>query len=163
MLKDLLTKFCKSIFYVSAVNCYFTYIFKGSNYRFSGLLFRIYFKNSYFDASISNYMKIEFLDFLLYWCYMFNLYNFIFQRLIWEMISIHFLLWFDYWTLKEWKLQKYRIILSQPTNYLHKWLVLFFAWLLLPEPNLENKSSVRYWSKSAFFVNKWKKCFFASK
>ena len=33
----LLTKFCKAFF-------------KGSNYRFSGLLFRTYFKNSYFDT-----------------------------------------------------------------------------------------------------------------
>ena len=29
---------CKNIFYVSAVNNYCTYIFKGSNYRFFGLL-----------------------------------------------------------------------------------------------------------------------------
>ena len=29
---------CKNIFYVSAVNNYCTYIFKGSNYRFLGLL-----------------------------------------------------------------------------------------------------------------------------
>ena len=56
LFNDLLTNFCKSIFYVSAVNCYCTNIFKGSNYRFSGLLSRIYFKNSYFDASISNYL-----------------------------------------------------------------------------------------------------------
>ena len=51
LFKDLLTKFCKSIFYVLAVNCYCTYIFKGCNYRFSGLLFRIYFKSSYFYRS----------------------------------------------------------------------------------------------------------------
>ena len=50
--KNFLTKFCKSIFYVSAVNCYCTYIFKGSNYRFPGFLF----KNSYFDTSISKYL-----------------------------------------------------------------------------------------------------------
>ena len=56
LFKNLLIKFCKSIFYVSAVNYYCTYIFKGSNYIFSGFLFRIYFKNSYFDASISNYL-----------------------------------------------------------------------------------------------------------
>ena len=32
-------------------------------------------------------------------------------------------LWFDFWTLRDEKLQKYRIVLSQHTNYLHKWLV----------------------------------------
>ena len=58
LFKDLLTKFCKSIFYVSAVNCYCIYIFKGPNYRFSGLLFRTCFKNSYFDTRISNYCKL---------------------------------------------------------------------------------------------------------
>ena len=36
---------------------------------------------------------------------MFNLYNFIFQRLIWKIISVYFL-WFDYWTLKESKTAK---------------------------------------------------------
>ena len=36
---------------------------------------------------------------------MFNLYNFIFQRLIWKMISVYFL-WFDHWTLKEWSTAK---------------------------------------------------------
>ena len=37
------------------------------------------------------------------------------------MISV-FLLWFDYWTLNEWKTEKvkYRIILSRYANYLHK-------------------------------------------
>ena len=76
--KDFLSKFCKSIFYVSQINCYCTYIFRGSNYRFSGLLSSIYFQNSYFDPRINNYLQIEFLDFLLYLCYMFNFYNFIF-------------------------------------------------------------------------------------
>ena len=62
---------------------------------------------------------------------MFNLYDFIFQRLIWRMIRVYFL-WLDYWTLKEWKTAKYRIILSQHTSYLHKWLVHFLiCWLLL--------------------------------
>ena len=37
--------------------------------------------------------------------YMFNLYNFIFQISFWKMMSIH-ILWFDYWTLKEWKAAK---------------------------------------------------------
>ena len=35
-------------------------------------------------------------------------------------------------TLKESKLQKYRIILSQHTNYLQKWLAHFLTCLLLP-------------------------------
>ena len=48
---------------------------------------------------------MEFLDIFLYWFYIFNLHNFIFQRLIWKMISVYFL-WFDYWTLKEWKTAK---------------------------------------------------------
>ena len=61
---------------------------------------------------------------------MFNLYNFIFQRLIWKMISVY-LLWFDYWTLRNEKLQKYRIILLQHTSCLHKWLVLSLICLLL--------------------------------
>ena len=52
----LLTKPCKSIFCVSAVNCYCTNVFKGSNYRFSGVLSRTHFKNSYFNTSISNYL-----------------------------------------------------------------------------------------------------------
>ena len=37
----------------------------------------------------------------MYWFYIFNLYNFIFRRLI----SVYFL-WFDYWTFKEWKTAK---------------------------------------------------------
>ena len=52
----LFRKSCKSIFYVSAMNCYFTYIFKVCNNKFSGVLFRIYFKNSYIDTSISNFL-----------------------------------------------------------------------------------------------------------
>ena len=43
------------MFDVSAPNCYCTYIFKGCSYGFSGVLFRIYFKNSNFDSSIRNY------------------------------------------------------------------------------------------------------------
>ena len=54
--KYLLTKSCKNIFSVSAMNCYCTYIFKGSNFRFSGVFFRTCFKNSYFGTSISNYL-----------------------------------------------------------------------------------------------------------
>ena len=41
--KNLLTKSCKAFF-------------KDSNYRFSGLLFKTNFKNSYSDTSISNYL-----------------------------------------------------------------------------------------------------------
>ena len=37
--------------------------------------------------------------------FIFNRHHFVFQRLIWKMISVYFL-WFDYWTLKEWKTAK---------------------------------------------------------
>ena len=63
--KNLLAKSCKAFF-------------KGSNYKFSGLLFRRYFKNGYFDTSTSNYLKIKFLEIFLYRFYMFNLHNFFF-------------------------------------------------------------------------------------
>ena len=36
---------------------------------------------------------------------MFNINNFICQKLIWKMSSAYFL-WFDYWPLKEWKTAK---------------------------------------------------------
>ena len=65
----------------------------------------VFFSEYISRTAILMQTSVEFLDFLLYWCYMFNLFNFIFQRLIWTMISIHFL-WFDYWTLKEWKTAK---------------------------------------------------------
>ena len=93
--KYFLIKFCKNVFYQSAVSCCYAYIFKNSNYIFPGVLFWIYFKNSYFDTSINNYLLIEFWKFFLYWFYMFSLYNFNFQRLIWKTISVYFL-WFDY-------------------------------------------------------------------
>ena len=48
--KNLLAKSCKSIFYVSAVNCYCTYTLN----RYPGLLFRKSCKNGCFHASISN-------------------------------------------------------------------------------------------------------------
>ena len=54
--KYLLTISYKSIYYVPAVNSYLTYIYQPSNYRLSGVLFRTYFKNSYFNTSISNYL-----------------------------------------------------------------------------------------------------------
>ena len=60
---------------------------------------------------------------------MLNVYDFIFKRLIWKMISVYFL-WFHYWILKEWKLQKCRIILPQHANYFHK--IHFLTCLLLP-------------------------------
>ena len=41
--KNFMTKSCKAFF-------------KDSNNRFSGLLFRTYFKKSYFDRSINNYL-----------------------------------------------------------------------------------------------------------
>ena len=53
---------------------------------------------------------------------MFSLYNFIFQRLIWKEISVYFYGLIIEFSRNE-KLQKYRIILSQHTYYLHKWLV----------------------------------------
>ena len=58
-LKYLWAKSWKIVFYVSVVNCYCACIFKGSNYRFSGVPCRKYFKNSYFSTSISNYLYIE--------------------------------------------------------------------------------------------------------
>ena len=77
----------------------------GSNCRFSDLLFGTNFKNSYFDKNIRNYLQTEFLELLLCWFHRYNLYNFFFERFIWKMISAFFL-WFDCWTLKEWKTAK---------------------------------------------------------
>ena len=68
-------------------------------------------------------MKIEFLEFFLYLFYMRSLNYFIFQRLIWKAsTSYGFIIEFS----NNEKLQKKRIILSQHTKYLHKWLVLFW-------------------------------------
>ena len=125
----MLTKSFKNIFYVSVVNCYCICIFKGSNYRFSGVLIRTYFKNSYFNTNISNYLRIEFLELFLYWFYTFGLYYFIFLILIWKSISVYFL-WFHFW-IQRMKSCK-SIILSQHTNYLHKWLVHLLTCLLVP-------------------------------
>ena len=47
--KNLLSKSCKSIFYVSVVNYYGKYIFKGFNYKFFGLPFKTYFKDTSFE------------------------------------------------------------------------------------------------------------------
>ena len=58
--KNLLTISCKSIFYVSAVNIYCSDIFEGFSCRFFGFLFKIYFKNIYFDTG-SNYLYMNFL------------------------------------------------------------------------------------------------------
>ena len=55
-LKKLLITSWKSIFYVSTVKIYCTYISEGFNYRFFGYLFKRYFKNGYFATSISNYL-----------------------------------------------------------------------------------------------------------
>ena len=69
------------------------HILEGSSYRFFGLLFKTYFKNRCFTkASVIT-------KFFSDWFYMFKL-NF--QRLIWKMTSVYFI-WFDYWTLNEWK------------------------------------------------------------
>ena len=51
-LKCLLKYFFSRIFWQNFVK----HFWKGSNYRLSGLLFRTYFKNSYFDTRISNYL-----------------------------------------------------------------------------------------------------------
>ena len=66
-----------------------------------------------------------------YWFYMFSFYYFIFQRLIWNVISVYFL-WFYYWIIKEWKAAKVEnlsveIVVCRDTNYLHKWLVQFLT------------------------------------
>ena len=71
-LKKFLIKSCKSIFNVSAVNCFNTYIFKGSNYRFFGLL----------SKHISRTTVLTQASVITDWFYMFNLSNFILQRLI---------------------------------------------------------------------------------
>ena len=113
---------CKSIFYVLAVNSYFSYIFKDFSYKLFGFLSITYFKISYCDTNFSNYLSIHFLEIFSHWFCVFNFYGFILQRPIWKMISACFFL-FDYWTFDNEKLKKYRIILSQHTNYLDKWLV----------------------------------------
>ena len=56
------------------------------------------------QASV-NTCKHNFQSFTCIGFYMFSLYNFIFQRLIWKAISVYFL-WIDYWILKEWKTAK---------------------------------------------------------
>ena len=61
---------------------------------------------------------------------MLSFYNFVFQRLTWKKIRVPYGL-IIYFSRNE-KLQKYRIILSKHTNYLHKWLVSFLTFLLLP-------------------------------
>ena len=61
---------------------------------------------------------------------MFNLYNFICQRLTWKIINVYYGL--NIKLSRNEKLEKYEFILSQRTNYLQKWLVLFSIWLLLP-------------------------------
>ena len=47
----------------------------------------------------------KFLEFFLYWFYMFSLYYSIFQKFMWEVISVYFL-WFHYEILRQWKAAK---------------------------------------------------------
>ena len=63
------------------------------------------------------------------------------------------------------KLQKYRIILSQHTNYLHKYLVHFFACLLLPGLNLENWRRIQkgHWEFHHPLFNLFSKCLASKK
>ena len=65
LLKNLLTKSCKNILYVSAVNCYYTYICKDCSDRFFGLLFKTHLKSTYFDTSISLLVNKIFRVFLV--------------------------------------------------------------------------------------------------
>ena len=65
----------KGTFYLLAMSCCFTYICKNSNNRFSGLLFRTYFKNSYF--LVNNIHRV-----FLVLVFHVNIYNFVFKRLI---------------------------------------------------------------------------------
>ena len=57
-----------------------------------------YFVQKFVDKILQNQWTATVLTFylvLLYWCYMCDLYNFIFQRLIWKVIGMHFL-WFEH-------------------------------------------------------------------
>ena len=54
---------------------------------------------------------IEFLKFFSYWFYMFNIYIFIFQKIIRKMISVY-LLWFDYWTFSVYSCHVYYFFLQ---------------------------------------------------
>ena len=94
-----------SIFPKMPSETFFFQKFIGKIWQILWSSFQNIFQEQFFDTSISNNLYIEFLEIFLYRFYMFNLYNFIFERLIWKMISVYFL-WFDYWTLKEWKTAK---------------------------------------------------------
>ena len=94
---NLLTKFCKSIFYIS---------FKAVVSRTAILIH-------------TNYLYIDFLEFFPYWCYLFDLYSFIFQDQSEWPSSYNLIIKLS----KNEKLQKYSIYLCQYTSYLHKWLV----------------------------------------
>ena len=51
---------------------------------------------------LKHFKNCDFLEeFFQYWFYIFNLYSFNFQRLIWKIIIAYFV-WFDHWTVKEW-------------------------------------------------------------
>ena len=78
---------------------------------------------------------------------MFNLYNFIFQRLIWKMISVYFL-WFDYyWTLKEYKTSKVQNHSVSAYHLLQKWLVYL---------NFNLFTAAMGFFSSVRFLNMWK-------
>ena len=109
--KNFLTKWCKAFF-------------KCSNYRFSGLLLRTYVKNSYFDTSISHCLQIKFskISCIGFTCLTFIISIFKHQSEKQLASTSHGLI--TELSRNE-KLQKCRIILSQHTSYLHRWLVLF--------------------------------------
>ena len=108
---SIMAKICKTwqVFCQFSLKCllkhFFFQKFIGKIWQILWSSFQNIFQEQFFDTSISNNLYIEFLEIFLYRFYMFNLYNFIFERLIWKMISVYFL-WFDYWTLKEWKTAK---------------------------------------------------------
>ena len=108
LLENPLAKSCKSIYYVSAVNCGL----KGFNHIFFGLF--KYIQNSYFDTNISNFLQIGFSRISVL-----HIYSPSFQfskEPIWKMISFYF---YDFVVKisKSEKLLKQRIILSQYTIY----------------------------------------------
>ena len=141
---NVLKKSCTSIFYVSAVNSYCTYIkviyISLSTYIHIYIYIYIYNKVPTTDSLVFVLEKIcrtaflfdkniaisckwntKYSEFLSDWFYMFNFYNFIFQKVILKMINVYFL-WFGYWTFKE---QNTVEVLDHFVSayYLHKWLV----------------------------------------
>ena len=117
---NLLTKSCKNIFYVSAVNCYCTYIFKGSNFRFSGIFFSEHVSRTAILAqALVITCKYNFYSFscIVSTCLTFTILFFKYQSEK-RLMSNSYGLIIEF--SKNEELQKYRIILSQRTNYLHK-------------------------------------------